>query len=57
MLWLAEIHGANGLRTVINDYARRDGTRFWLQLMLLVSVVLTLAVGTLVIFTFDPTMS
>ena len=23
MLWLAEIHGTNGLRTVINDYARR----------------------------------
>lgn len=57
MLWLAELHGANGLRTVINDYARKDGTRFWLQLLLLISVVLTLAVGTLVIFTFDPTMS
>ena len=57
MLWLAELHGANGLRTVINDYARKDGTRFWLQLLLLISVVLTLAVGTLVIFTFDPSMS
>ena len=57
MLWLAELHGANGLRTVINDYARKDGTRVWLQLLLLISVVLTLAVGTLVIFTFDPTMS
>ena len=54
MLWLAEIHGANGLRTVINDYARKDGTRFWLQLMLAASVVLILGVGTLVIFTFDP---
>ena len=56
MLWLAEIHGANGLRTVINDYARKDGTRFWLQLMLAASVVLILGVGTLVIFTFDPNM-
>jgi len=57
MLWLAEIHGANGLRTVINDYARKDGTRFWLQLMLAASVVLILGVGTLVIFTFDPNMN
>ncbi len=23
MLWLAMLHGANGLRTVINDYAER----------------------------------
>ncbi len=57
MLWLAEIHGANGLRVIINDYTRRDGTRFWLQLMLAASVVLVMSVGTLVIFTFDPTMS
>ena len=35
MLWLAVLHGANGLRTIINDYARRDGTRFWLTMLLL----------------------
>jgi succinate dehydrogenase / fumarate reductase membrane anchor subunit len=57
MLWLAEIHGANGLRVIINDYTRRDGTRFWLQLMLAASVVLVMSAGTLVIFTFDPNMS
>jgi succinate dehydrogenase / fumarate reductase, membrane anchor subunit len=27
MLWLAMLHGANGLRTIINDYAERDNTR------------------------------
>ncbi|HEY5184568.1 MAG TPA: succinate dehydrogenase hydrophobic membrane anchor subunit [Actinomycetes bacterium] len=54
MLWLAELHGANGLRTVINDYAERDQTRFWLKMLLLVSTVLIVALGTLVIFTFDP---
>ncbi len=27
MLWLAMLHGCNGLRTVINDYAERAGTR------------------------------
>ena len=56
MLWLAEIHGGNGLRTVINDYARKDSTRFWLKVMLYVSMVLILALGTYVIFTFDATI-
>nr|WP_157529208.1 succinate dehydrogenase [Kibdelosporangium sp. MJ126-NF4]CEL22252.1 Succinate dehydrogenase hydrophobic membrane anchor protein [Kibdelosporangium sp. MJ126-NF4]CTQ93034.1 Succinate dehydrogenase hydrophobic membrane anchor protein [Kibdelosporangium sp. MJ126-NF4] len=54
MLWLAEIHGGNGLRTIINDYARKDATRFWLKVLLYVSMVLILALGTFVIFTFDP---
>ena len=27
MLWLAMLHGTNGLRTIINDYAEKDGTR------------------------------
>jgi succinate dehydrogenase / fumarate reductase membrane anchor subunit len=53
-LWLAELHGVNGLRTVINDYAERDGTRFWLKMLLYTSAVLVLFLGTLVIFTFDP---
>ncbi len=56
MLWLAELHGANGLRTVINDYSRRDGTRFWLMALLYTSVVLTVGLGTFVIFTFDPSL-
>lgn len=54
MLWLAALHGGNGLRTVINDYARKDGTRFWLQTLLNVAVVLIVVLGTYVIFTFDP---
>jgi succinate dehydrogenase / fumarate reductase membrane anchor subunit len=56
MLWLAELHGANGLRTVINDYAERAPSRFWLKMLLYSSVVLVLMLGTLVIFTFDPTI-
>jgi succinate dehydrogenase / fumarate reductase membrane anchor subunit len=54
MLWLAELHGGNGLRTVINDYAERAQTRFWLKMLLYTSAVLVLTLGTLVIFTFDP---
>jgi succinate dehydrogenase / fumarate reductase, membrane anchor subunit len=54
MLWLAELHGGNGLRTIINDYAERDSTRLWLKAALYASLVLILFTGTLVIFTFDP---
>jgi succinate dehydrogenase / fumarate reductase membrane anchor subunit len=54
MLWLAELHGVNGLRTIINDYAERDMTRFWLKSLLYLSALVVLVVGTLVIFTFDP---
>jgi succinate dehydrogenase / fumarate reductase membrane anchor subunit len=57
MLWLAEIHGTIGLRTVIDDYARRDGTRLALKVLLYTSAVLILALGTFVIFTFDPNLS
>ena len=54
MLWLAMIHGTNGVRTIINDYAERDTTRFWLKSLLYAAFVVVVALGTLVIFTFDP---
>jgi succinate dehydrogenase / fumarate reductase membrane anchor subunit len=53
-LWLAMLHGGNGLRTIINDYAERDKTRVVLKSLLYISVVFTVLLGTLVIFTFDP---
>lgn len=56
-LWLAMLHGANGLRTIINDYAERDQLRFWLKAVLVVATVFTVVLGTLVIFTFDPTIT
>ncbi len=56
-LWLAMLHGTNGMRTIINDYAQRDGTRFWLKMLLYASSFLILVLGTLVIFTFDPNIS
>ena len=56
-LWLAQLHGTNGLRVIINDYAERDGTRFWLKMLLYTSSFLVLVLGTLVIFTFDPSIS
>jgi succinate dehydrogenase / fumarate reductase membrane anchor subunit len=54
MLWLATLHGANGLRTVISDYATRDVTRLWLKGLLYLAVLVMIVVGTLTIVTFDP---
>jgi succinate dehydrogenase / fumarate reductase, membrane anchor subunit len=57
MLWLAQLHGANGLRTIIDDYARKDATRFWLNAALAIAMVFTVVVGTYVILTFNPNIS
>ncbi len=54
MLWLAMIHGTNGVRTIINDYAERDGTRIVLKSALFLGFAIVVVLGTLVIFTFDP---
>ena len=54
MLWLAELHGVNGVRTIINDYTEKDRTRLVLKALLAASAVLVIVLGTLVIFTFDP---
>jgi len=54
MLWLAMLHGGNGLRTVINDYAEQANTRIWLKTLLFTAVAFTILLGSLVIFTFDP---
>jgi succinate dehydrogenase / fumarate reductase membrane anchor subunit len=56
MLWLAMLHGTNGLRVVIGDYANRPQTRFWLTNLLYTASALVLFTGTLVIFTFDPNL-
>jgi len=54
MLWLAMLHGTNGVRTIINDYAERNGTRMTLKTVLYAAAVVIIVLGTLVIFTFDP---
>ena len=57
MLWLAQLHGGNGMRTIIADYTRKDSTRFWLNTLLALSMVFTLVLGTYVLLTFDATIS
>ena len=54
MLWLALIHGANGMRTIVNDYVTHQRTRAVLVWALGLSSGLLIVLGTLVIFTFDP---
>jgi len=54
MLWLALIHGANGMRTIVNDYTRQAAVARILKGAILVAVVVLLILGTLVVFTFDP---
>jgi succinate dehydrogenase / fumarate reductase membrane anchor subunit len=54
MLWLALIHGGNGMRTLVNDYARGPRIRAVLKLSILAAVAILILLGTLVVFTFEP---
>jgi succinate dehydrogenase / fumarate reductase membrane anchor subunit len=54
MLWLALIHGGNGMRTLVNDYATTRVSRGILKSAILAAVVILIVLGTLVVFTFDP---
>lgn len=54
MLWLALIHGANGMRTLVNDYTSPGLVQKALKGALLLSAVVLIVLGTLVVFTFDP---
>ncbi|RAZ31683.1 succinate dehydrogenase hydrophobic membrane anchor subunit [Microbacterium sp. SMR1] len=54
MLWLALIHGANGMRTIVNDYVTGATARKVLVWATWLSAGLLILLGTLVVFTFDP---
>jgi succinate dehydrogenase / fumarate reductase membrane anchor subunit len=54
LLWLALIHGSNGMRTIVNDYVANQTLRKVMLVALLVSSVVLLLLGTLVIYTFSP---
>jgi succinate dehydrogenase / fumarate reductase, membrane anchor subunit len=57
MLWLAQLHGGNGMRTIIADYTRKNSTRYWLDGMLTLSLAITLILGSFVLLTFDANIS
>ncbi|GAA1668056.1 succinate dehydrogenase, hydrophobic membrane anchor protein [Microbacterium lacus] len=54
MLWLALIHGANGMRTITNDYVTNAKVRRVLVWAIGLAAAFLIVLGTLVVFTFDP---
>ncbi|GAA4687021.1 succinate dehydrogenase hydrophobic membrane anchor subunit [Frondihabitans cladoniiphilus] len=54
LLWLALIHGSNGMRTIVNDYVGNTKVRRVMLIALLASCVILLLLGTLVVWTFSP---
>ena len=54
MLWLAMIHGVNGVRTVLMDYISARGWRVISLASLLVLGFVLLTLGSLAILTFQP---
>jgi succinate dehydrogenase / fumarate reductase, membrane anchor subunit len=54
LLFLALLHGANGLRIVIDDYVRRDGLRTFIKATLYTVTTILMIMGTAVLVTFDP---
>src|SRR5579863_10577947 len=54
MLWLALLHGLNGLRTVITDYVHARGWRTFSLGLVYVLAFVFLALGSNAILTFNP---
>jgi succinate dehydrogenase / fumarate reductase, membrane anchor subunit len=54
MLWLAMIHGVNGVRTVLTDYIGARGWRVVSLASLFVLGFVLLTLGSLAILTFQP---
>ena len=54
LLWLALIHGANGMRTITNDYVTNAKVRRVLVWAIGLAAAFLIVLGTLVVFTFDP---
>lgn len=54
LLTLALIHGINGLRVIVQDYVRRTGVRFAVNMLFLTLGFILFVLGTVIVFTFDP---
>lgn len=55
MLFLALLHGANGLRVVLDDYVHSAGKRTAIKGVLYTVTAILMVMGTAVLVTFDPT--
>lgn len=54
LLWLALIHGTNGMRTIVSDYVHKPKLRKALHWALLMTAAVLIAIGTYAVATFDP---
>lgn len=54
MLVLALIHGTNGMRTIVNDYAEHEWIRRTLNWLLWIVCVTLIVIGILALTTFTP---
>ena len=54
MLWLALLHGVNGVRTLVDDYIHARGWRLLALSTLYVVGFMILALGSLVLVVFQP---
>lgn len=54
LLCLALVHGINGLRVVVMDYVRPPGARLAVNMIFYVVGFALFVLGTVVVFTFDP---
>ena len=54
LLSLALLHGVNGLRVVVLDYVKSSGWRFGMTWFFNVVGVILFALGTIIVFTFNP---
>jgi len=54
MLVLALVHGINGLRVIALDYLRPVGLRFAVNMLFYVTGFVLFVLGTVIVFTFDP---
>src|SRR5690625_2743168 len=57
MLWLAMIHGAIGVGTIIADSAAKDAPPLGFNVALYLASTAIVVLGTLVIFAFEPCMT
>jgi succinate dehydrogenase / fumarate reductase membrane anchor subunit len=56
LLFLALLHGVNGLRIIVEDYVRSPGLRTAVKGALYTVATILMIMGTAVIITFDPTV-
>ncbi len=54
MLWLAILHGSNGMRTIVNDYVHQPRLRTIALGAIAAAAAILIILGTLITFTFDP---